>query len=337
MVKFIKKILTAALVVIFAASMTVSSFAETLNVAYEAAATENYYLSTSAVTSGSALSEYLALVCSGFTVVDDSYLQNKDGVTLLTTEIITNAAEGRAPDTKKTEELVSMQKEDGSFGSFEETCLAMIALKTTKTVFSSEKAVNSVLSYQSEDGFFTVSDDVKQNIEATALALTVLSPYTGSTTVFDAVKRAVEKLNAIQNEDGSFADGSSVTLSKVISAISDVGETANSDIWKKAPELLVKYKNEDGSYREYLTDETSVPEATAEALCTFHALASGASPIKKLMNDGKLSSYELSDIMPFAILYGVILVGSIIFWIYILRKKQNTRTLDDAKKAYELC
>ena len=55
------------------------------------------------------------------------------------------------------------------------------------------------------------------------------------------------------------------------------------------------------------------------------------------MNDGKLSSYELTDILPFAILYAVVLVGSIIFWIYIMKKKQNTRTLDEAKKAYELC
>jgi len=337
MVKIIKKAFILVLTLAVAISLATASFAETVNVAYEAAATENYYLTADAVTDGTSLSEYLALVCSGFTVIDDSYLQGKDGVTLLATEIITNAAEGRNADTKKTSELAAMQKEDGSFGSFDETCMAMIALKTTGTVFSSEKAVNFILSNMNEDGLFAVAEDLKTNIEATALALTVLTPYTGSETVFDAVKKAAEYLHTIQNEDGSFADGSSVTLSKVIAALSDIGESPNSDIWKKLAELLLKYKNEDGSYKTYLTDEEASPEATAEALCALHSLSSGASPIKKLMNDGKLSSYELTDILPFAILYAVILVGSIIFWIYIMKKKQNTRTLDEAKKAYELC
>ena len=337
MVKIIKKALILALTLAVAVCLATASFAETVNVAYEAAATENYYLTADAVTDGTSLSEYLALVYSGFTVVGDSYLQGKDGVTLLATEIITNAAEGRNADTNKTSELASMQKEDGSFGSFDETCLAMIALKTTGTVFSSEKAVNFILSNMNEDGLFAVTEDLKTNIEATALALTVLTPYTGAETVFDAVKKAAEYLHTIQNEDGSFADGSSVTLSKVITALSDIGESPNSDIWKKLAELLLKYKNEDGSYKTYLTDEAPSPEATAEALCALHSLSSGASPLKKLMNDGKLSSYELTDILPFAILYAVVLVGSIIFWIYIMKKKQNTRTLDEAKKAYELC
>ncbi len=335
--RFVKKLLTVIITVILTVSLAVSSFAEALNVAYEAAAAENYYLSSDVKTNGEILSEYLALVYSGFTVVDDSYLKNKDGVELLATEIITNAADGKSADPEKTSQLASLQKEDGSFGDLNETCLAMIALKTAKTVFSSEKAVNSVLSHQNEEGIFAVSDDVKQNIEATSLVITVLSPYVGAVNVQDAIDKAVNALNSLQNEDGTFADGSSITLSKVITALSDIGESPNSDVWKKMVELLVTYKNEDGSYREYLSDTEPNPEATAEALCTFHALASGSSPIQKLMAEGKLSSFDIRDIMPFAILYGVILLGSIVFWVYALRKKQNTRTLEDAKKAYDLC
>lgn len=335
--RFVKKLLTVLVTAILTVGLAISSFAETLNVAYEAAATENYYLSSNVETNGEILSEYLALVYSGFTVMDDSYLQNKDGVKLLATEIITTAAEGKPVNSEKTAQLVSEQKEDGSFGDLEETCLAMIALKTAKTMFSSEKAVNAVLSYQNEEGLFAVSDDVKQNIEMTALVITVLSPYVGAVNVQDAIEKAVNGIHSLQNEDGTFADGSSVTLSKVISALSDIGENPNSEVWKKLAELLVTYKNEDGSYKEYITDTESSPEATAEALCTMHALASGASPLQKLMADGKLSSYDIKDILPFAILYGVILLGSIVFWIYALRKKQNTRTLEDAKKAFDLC
>lgn len=335
--RFVKKILTILLTVILTSSMAVSSFAASLNVAYEAAATENYYLSSNVETNGEILSEYLALVYSGFTVLDDSYLQNKDGVELLAMEIITNAAEGKSPNDSKNAELVAAQKEDGSFGNLEETCLAMIALKTAKTVFSSEKAVNAVISNQNEDGLFGDSDDVKENIEMTALGITVLSPYVGAVNVQNAIDKAVNQLHAIQNEDGTFADGSSVTLGKVISALSDIGESPNSDVWKKLVEILVTYKNEDGSYKEYLTDTKASPEATAEALCTFHALASGSSPLRKLMTDGKLSSFNIKDILPFVILYGVILLGSIVFWVYALRKKQNKRTLEDAKKAYDLC
>ena len=225
-----------------------------------------------------------------------------------------------------------MQREDGSFGSFGDTCLAMIALKTAKTAFSSEKAVKYIMSCQEENGFFALSGSDTEDIETVALALTALEPYTGSTDVYNCVKKAVEKPNAVQNEDGSFADGSSVTLATVIAALSDIGESTNSGIWKKMPELLATYKNSDGSYKKYVSDTESDPVATAEALCAFHSVASGSSPMKKLMYEGKLSSFEFSDIIPFLILYGVIVLGSIVFWIFVLTKKKNERTLDDAKK-----
>lgn len=337
MKNFFKKLVILGIIFAMTVCTGLAASADTLNVAYEAAAAENYYLSQNAVTDGTLLSEYLALVYSGFTIVENTYLDGKEGVELLATDIITNTAEGRAADTEKTAELASLQKDDGSFGSFEETCLAMIALKASKTVFSSEQAVQSVLSYQDETGLFYVYNDLREDIEATALALSVLSPYVASTEVFTAVQNAVERLNEIQNEDGTFAEGSCITLSKVISALSDIGESTNSELWKNIPELLVTYKNEDGSYREFIADETPNAEATAEALCAFHALASGSSPIKKIMTDGKLTSFDISDIIPFLIFYAVLFVGSVVFWIYALRKKQSTRTLDDTKKAYELC
>jgi len=336
MVKILKKIIFFALATSVLLCASFPAQAASVNVGYEAKATENYYITKGESADGTLLSEYLALVYSGFTITGNSYLQDKTGVTLLATEIITNAASGNNPNTDKTTQLASCQNEDGSFGDFYETCLSMIALKATKTVFSSEKAVSYLTSLQNENGLFSDSGDIKEDIENTALAMTVLSPYIGASDVFDTVKKAAEGLNKLQNDDGSFADGSSVTLSKVISALADIGESTNSAIWEKMPELLITYKNEDGSYKKYTSDESSDPEATAEALCALHALASGSSPIRKLMDKGKLTSFEITDILPLLIFYIVLVIASIIFWIYILTKKKNSNTLDEAKKAYEL-
>lgn len=336
MVRILKKIILTCIAAAVMTSVALPAYAASVNVGYELKSTENYYITSGDAADGNLLSEYLALVYSGFTIMGDSYIQNKTGAALLAAEIITNAASGKNPDESKTAELKGLQKEDGSFGSFEETCLSMIALKATKTIFSSEKAVSFIISQQDEEGLFSASGNANNDIENTALALTVLTPYTGASDVFSSVKKAVEKLNSLQNADGSYADGSSVTLSKVISALEDIGENTNSDLWKKMPELLITYKNENGSYRRFVSDESSDPEATAEALCALHALASGSSPTKKLMEEGKLSSFEVKDILPFLIFYIVLVIASIAFWIYILTKKKNERTLDDAKKAYEL-
>jgi hypothetical protein len=336
MTKLIQKALIVCLTVASALLFTVCSTAESTNSAYETKSIENYYIANGDKLDGTLLDEYLALVYSGFTVSPDSYLQNREGAELLAADILMNAASGKAADAEKTAKLASMQSEDGSFGSFNDTCLAMIALKTSNTVFSSEKAVKYIISCQDENGFFNISGSDNEDIETAALALEALEPYTASTEVYNCVKKTVERLNEIQNEDGSFADGSCATLAKVTAALSDIGENTNAGIWKKMPELLVTYKNSDGSYRKYVSDTLADPESTAEALCAFHSVASGSSPLKKLMHDGKLSSFELSDIIPFLILYGVTVAGAIAFWIYILTKKKNERTLEEAKKAYEL-
>lgn len=336
MLGLIKKTLTAGIAAALVLLTALPSFADGVNSAYETKTIENYYITNGDKLDGTVLDEYLALVYSGFTVSGEPYLNGREGVNLLSAEILINAAAGGAADENKTAGLVSAQKEDGSFGSFEDTCLAMIALKTAKTVFASEKAVKYLMSCQNGNGSFGDSGSDKTDIETAALALVALEPYSSSTDVYNCIKKAAGYLNEVQNADGTFADGSSVTLAKVIAALSDIGESTNSDIWKKMPELLTTYKNSDGSYRKYVSDTESDPEATAEALCAFHAVASGSSPVKKLMNEGKLSSFEISDVLPFIILYGVILLGAIAFWIYALTKKKNERTLEDAKKAYEL-
>ncbi len=333
---FIKKTLIAGIVASLLLLSAVPSLADGVNSAYETKTIENYYITNGDKLDGTVLDEYLALVYSGFTVSGEPYLKGREGANLLYAEILINAAAGGAPDETKTSGLVSMQKEDGSFGSIEDTCFAMIALKAAKTVFASEKAVKYLMSSQNENGFFGDSGSDKTDIETAALALVALEPYSASTDVYNCIKKAAGHLNEVQNEDGTFADGSSVTLARVIAALSDIGESTNSDIWKKMPEVLVTYKNSDGSYRKYVSDTESDPEATAEALCAFHSVASGSSPVKKLMNEGKLSSFEITDVLPFVILYGVIVLGAIAFWIYALTKKKNERTLEDAKRAYEL-
>jgi hypothetical protein len=334
--KQIKKTAILCFAALILLLMPVYSAAESVNAAYETKSIENYYIANGDKLDGHILNEYLALVYSGFTVSQSPYLQNREGADLLSAEILLNAANGNAADENKVSSLVSLQNDDGSFGSLADTCNAMIALKAAKAVFSSENAVKFVLSCQNENGFFGEDASDVEMIEASVLALTALEPYTGLTEVYNCVKKAVEWLNSVQNEDGSFADGSASTLAKVIASLSDIGEITNSGIWKKMPELLAEYKNSDGSYRKYISDTEADPESTAEVLCAFHSIASGASPLKKLMHEGKLSSFEFTDILPFLILYGVILLGSIAFWIFILTKKKNNRTLDEAKKAYEL-
>lgn len=308
--------------------LSVGASAETLNITSEITYLRNYYVSTFEKDGASkSFDENIALAVGGaYSYVQiEPYYADGESVSAFSTNIITNAAFGKEQTQETVDALVKMQNDDGSFGNLDETLLAVVALKTTSTVFGSESAVNYILSNQQENGSFGDSS-------TTARVLSVINMYSTDSVVATAIENAVNYLKSDLSDDGVFDGGSSAALSYAIMGLCDVGETPSSDDWGNLFAALVDFKTEDGSYKMFADDEEPSDEATALAMCALHALGTMHSPLKQLMTDGSFVTFNISDYTPFFIAYGVLAALSIAFWVFIFVRKKNNKTLAETKK-----
>lgn len=120
-----------------------------------------------------------------------------------------------------------------------------------------EMYVNEILSYQSEDGGFALTDGGKADIDMTAMALTALSEYTSVAEVSEAVERSVNYLSSQQLESGGFsgADGENLESSvQVMVAMTSLGIPDNDERFVKNSnsvyDNILRYKSESGFSHE---------------------------------------------------------------------------------------
>ncbi len=222
-----------------------------------------------------------------------------------------NAAESPEPDA-----LAELQQEDGSFGDFYETIYAIMALKACGETFSSEKAVNYILSSQKEDGSFDIGDG--SPILSTSRAMTVLSMFSLDPRVAEALDKTIEYIKSTTTEEGLFGDNRCDTFCAAMIGLVDVGVTVTGEDWKTLANNLVKFKNDDYSYNMHEDDTQYSSTATLYALAAFDAIGRGKSVYIRLMEDGELNQYSIKDYMPFLSGYGVLALIAVAFWVYLI-------------------
>lgn len=230
--------------------------------------------------------------------------------------------------------LAGLQHEDGSFGSLRATCLAMIALKASKTSFNSTKGAEFVIKAAKENGSIAETDNV---FYETYLAVTVLAPYRStSTSVTETMKKAAEFVQTeMTSENASF---SPKDIADAIMIITDLGGNPDDETYGRLVEKLLNYQNLDGSGTFYITDYGNTDrDTTVEAMRALDAVSYGASDLKTLSEMGKFSTgIDFDGLKPFLTVLAIMAGLSIIMWIIVFSlKKPKTQTLEEYKASVE--
>lgn len=345
-IKRIRVFKAAAATLAAAVIMSVSglcTFATTVNVSSQITQTRNFIVKNAvAATDWSDTVMYSSVGFFSLTEVSP-YIPEADASSAYTTatrllaQIASGETDGKtAAEGEDVKTLVSLQKDDGSFGDFYDTLYSIMALKACETSFMSEKAVKSLLSLQGDDGSFTYGDE--NPVVVTSRALTVLSMFYEDTTVSDAISSAVSYIDSCQAEGGGFADGQADTLCEAIVGLTDAGEVVTGSKWNAMTTILMRYKNDDYSYDILVGDEAYSGRATLCALVALDALGRGKSVYIRLMDDGELNQYSINDYIPFILGYSAFALLAVVFWIYIMRfkgKQKKEKTVLKNDKALE--
>lgn len=126
--------------------------------------------------------------------------------------------------------------------------------------------IDYILKSQLESGAFSLSCEIRQaDIDITAMALQALSKYKNRTDVADAIDRAIKFLS---NEQTIFS--TSENISQVIVALTSLGISPDDPRFSKSGFCLINslmnYYTGDGGFKHTLTESTSNPMSTEQAL-----------------------------------------------------------------------
>lgn len=319
-----RRIITLLITVILVVScLSVSSSASSVNMSTQVTYTRDFIVENSIpVKNWNETVMYSAVGFFTLTEVEP-YIPEADYSSAYTTatRIVTLISVGElnresSEDNEDVKVLVSLQNEDGSFGDLNATLVSIMALKACDSLFMSEKAVEWVLSNQSDDGSF--SSDGEHLVVTTSHVMTVLSQYVSDSRVGSALEKSIEFLKSQQTENGFFDDGRCDTVCSALIGLVDVGVSVAGDEWGKFVDNLIKFRNDDYSYNMFVDDDVFDSEATLYAVATFDAVGRSKSVYTRLMEDGELNQYSIKDYIPFLTGYGIVACVSIVFWIYLM-------------------
>ena len=242
--------------------------------------------------------------------------------------------------TKSLEALELLKKKqlpDGSFENLYESDLnfstvvyAIIALESAQAEYDTQKALDYLLTYQNQDGGFGLMSESESDLDNTALALICISSFSLETSVKDSINNAKTYYkSALFETDGTIKTDLYIgTLSTVIQSLTDIGEDAESKDWGFLVSLLLDYKRENGHYDSYTYEFLETTTQSVMALEALYAVHNNGSMYKKLMTRHSLKPFNIADFMMIIIIFGVLMVLSIIFWIVVLVKKPKERSIE---------
>lgn len=141
-----------------------------------------------------------------------------------------------------------------------------------------EKYVGYILDQECEEGGFSYnSSDSTASADMTAIAIQALSIYSEQADVKEAMDKAVEVLEELQDEEGLFAesgfDPSSESISQVIIALNSVGIDINEQFVKNEKSLydvLLQFQCENGFC--HVVGDGGNLLATEQAMCALASL-----------------------------------------------------------------
>lgn len=199
---------------------------------------------------------------------------------------------------------VNLYEKLTGFGALDKTGLtgpayALLALDAraaavpSAAVWNRQKLVSAVLSYQKDDGSFSLSANLAGDADATAIALTALRPYQAQAAVESAVQKALGWLSAGQKADGGFSStlGSSTletseSCSMAVLALSSLGIDCKTDArfvknGKSPLDALLSCRTSDGGFAHVAgnADDTIAEEEALMALAAYRRLTAGGTAL----------------------------------------------------------
>ena len=168
--------------------------------------------------------------------------------------------------------LADKQDKDGNLpGGVNAQIWGMIALEVTDEDYDREKALDSLISKQLNDGGFAFFGN-QADPDMTGMALISLSFFKGNKKADESIEKAVECLNTIQKENGTFEaynKENSNSTAMAMTGLMSVGEKLDEPKWKNIVDALMKFQIKEGvasgSY-EYLIGQGSNLMATQQSL-----------------------------------------------------------------------
>lgn len=333
--RFFKIIVTVMVAVTVFACLPISSSASSVNLTTQITHTKDFIVQNAVpVRNWNETVMYSAV--GFFTLTDiEPFIPEADTSSAYTTatRILTLISVGElnresSAENSEVKALSDMQKDDGSFGDLNSTLYSVMALKACNELFMSEKAVEYILSLQSEDGGFYVEGE--HPVVTTSRVMTVLSEFGRDPKVSEALNKTIDFVRGQRVEDGFFDDGRCDTVCAAMIGLIDLGVTVTGDEWGEMVFNLVKFRNSDYSYNMMIEDEQFDISATLHAIAAFDAVGNGKSVYVRLMEDGALNQYSLKDYLHIFKGYGILVLVSAVFWVYFMffkNRKKNKKAV----------
>ncbi|MBQ4323414.1 MAG: hypothetical protein IJC19_05695 [Clostridia bacterium] len=311
-----KKLLTLTLTLLLLCGMVLTASASTVDVSRELINIQASYKEKITLT---LYEETLAMASMEWLTGRTPFYPEEDGTVLsLACRVLAYSATASIPEQfPEIDKLAGMQKDDGSFGDTETHCLAMLALRSVNKTYNSPGAYKYLLTLQKEDGTFG------ESIKETALAMTVLS--------LSENEQERSTMAATMNYLATYRTADMKELCWQIIALTDCGVNATNTGDTTRLERLLSHQTSTGAFSLVADSEEADEEATVLALLALDAINRDASAYKRLATDGLLKRYSLEDFKSLFMFFGVLLVISAVFWLYVILHKKHDKTLEETK------
>ena len=155
--------------------------------------------------------------------------------------------------------------------------------------------IDNLLSRQLEDGGWSLGRTGRSDTDMTAMTLQALAKYQDQPEVKAAVEKGLERLSALQNEDGGFSSygvANAESCVQALVALCELGIDLKDPRFVKngitVLDKLLSYQNEDGSFNYKREDAASNMRASE------HALYGLAAAVRAM--EGTSSLYRMDDI-----------------------------------------
>ena len=190
-----------------------------------------------------------------------------------------------------------------------------------------EALVDAILSAQLADGGWALSGEVSDP-DVTAMALQALAPHAGE--CGDAIERALQRLSALQREDGDFASygvPNPESTAQVLIALVSLGRDplTEADFIKNGNTLLdgiALYRLADGQF-SHTRDGQANANATSQVFLALTAYETGQNPyiLKETAPTAPAVGYRLPVIL---VISGV---GAIVCIVLLCRKNRSIKAI----------
>ena len=222
-----------------------------------------------------------------------------------------------------------------SLNSINKEIVKSIYDKDLENVWTTDKLIETILSYQNEDGGFSLVKGNDSSIDITAMAISSLATNLEFKGVKESIDRSVEFLNASYKESGGFkSDGklNSESLAQVIIALTYLNMDPSNFNEVNLVEELLKYKTDDNKFSHLLGEESNnmATEQANLALIAYDKYLNSESliyenfDVKPLKSEIKNSTKKIENKKSYTSLYiaaGAIVLCAAGYMIY--RTKRN--------------